>query len=205
MAKAGKHREAELSRLRANPQAAMMLELEDRDIALPSSVELASNGSAIEDSRQRWRDLVGMTNRYEQATQKLESFAAGIVDVVVNTAYADEPGARSASVHDTDNLSSIATFKPTATATQTANSAFSFSDAGNVLLPSNEPNVEQNEGWTYPSFPTVPSLGSVPWLWADSDSSVDVFASLDVDNFDFNMDIDSDINWYDWVESAKGI
>jgi hypothetical protein len=205
MAKACNHREAELSRLRANPQAAMRLELEDRDIALPSSAELASNGSGIEDCHQRWRDLVGMTNRYEQATQKVESFAAGIVDVVVNTAYADEPGARSASVHDTDNLSPITTFKPTETATQTANSAFSFSDAGNVLLPSNEPNVEPNEGWTYPSFSTVPSLGSVPWLWADSDSSFDVFASLDVDNFDFNMDVDSDINWYDWVESAKGI
>jgi hypothetical protein len=63
-------------------------------------------------------------------------------------------------------------------------------------------------------FPTVPmdwpdsrtmGIGSVPWLWADADPSFDMFSNLDVDTIDVNMDLDDGMNWYDWVESAKGM
>jgi len=47
--------------------------------------------------------------------------------------------------------------------------------------------------------------GFVPWLWADADPSVDVFSSLDVDSIDVNMDLDGEVNWYNWVESADGL
>jgi hypothetical protein len=46
--------------------------------------------------------------------------------------------------------------------------------------------------------------GFVPWLWADADPSVDVFSNLNVGAIDANMDLDGEINWYSWVESAKG-
>jgi hypothetical protein len=47
--------------------------------------------------------------------------------------------------------------------------------------------------------------GFVPWLWADTDPSVDVFANVDMDAIDVNMDLDGEVDWYNWVESAKGM
>lgn len=40
----------------------------------------------------------------------------------------------------------------------------------------------------------------MPWLLPDMDPSVGAFADVDV-----NMDFDTDVNWYNWVESAKGM
>jgi hypothetical protein len=42
--------------------------------------------------------------------------------------------------------------------------------------------------------------GVVPWLWA-SDAS----PNMNLDPNDINMDFDADVDWYDWVESAKNM
>ncbi len=43
------------------------------------------------------------------------------------------------------------------------------------------------------------------WLWADTDPSVDVFSNVELPSNDADMDLDSEVNWYDWVEIAKGM
>ena len=45
----------------------------------------------------------------------------------------------------------------------------------------------------------------MPWLWPDADPSVDMFSNLDVDPMDVTMELDDEVNWYNWVESAKGM
>jgi hypothetical protein len=61
----------------------------------------------------------------------------------------------------------------------------------------------QTEDSSYNALAALPldwtgSAGVIPWLWADADPSVDVFADLDV-----NMDLDTEVDWYNWVESAN--
>jgi hypothetical protein len=64
-----------------------------------------------------------------------------------------------------------------------------------------------------PSYNAVPAdstawsmgPGFVPWLWADADPSVDVFTSVDIGAIDVNMDLDAEVDWYNWVESAQGM
>jgi hypothetical protein len=34
---------------------------------------------------------------------------------------------------------------------------------------------------------------------------VDIFENLDLDAIDVDMDLDGEINWYNWVESAKNV
>jgi hypothetical protein len=214
MAKASKHREAELTRLRIDSEAALRLDIEDQNIALPSSAELIPNGSGIEDFYQRWRKLVSITNEIEQATQNFGSFGAGIVDPMVNTTDADEPSGTSAPVYGPTNPSSQGIFEParvgdirqqSADTTWLVDQAVNCLDATIITPLTNDFTIQQSDEPWHPSFSGISALGSVPWLWADTDSYVDVFANMDVDNTDFNMDLDNDVNWYGWIESAKGI
>jgi hypothetical protein len=47
----------------------------------------------------------------------------------------------------------------------------------------------------------ISTLGCGPMLTPQ----FDVFSNLDVDAIDANMDLDGEVNWYSWVESAKGM
>lgn len=57
------------------------------------------------------------------------------------------------------------------------------------------------------AVPTTWSMGPsfLPWLYADADPSVGVSANVGVDPMDVNMDIDGEVDWYNWIESAKGM
>ena len=59
------------------------------------------------------------------------------------------------------------------------------------------------------------SFGHGPWLWADADPSVDVFADVGVgsntmampagDPAQVNMDLDADVDWQKWLDSLKDL
>ena len=57
--KARKHRDAELDRLRADPQAALNLDIADQNMPLPLSTPLYPINSDPDQFRERWRQLVG--------------------------------------------------------------------------------------------------------------------------------------------------
>ena len=45
--------------------------------------------------------------------------------------------------------------------------------------------------------------GSVAWLWADTDESIDVFSTMDIDMLpETDMDLDTDMDWHNWIEFA---
>ena len=221
IAKARKHRDAELNRLRADPQAAARLDMEDQKIPLPSSSGPFPTGSSVAIFRERWRQLVAMPEGSGDGTQTSEISGAGLADPSTRSIYTNQPTASSTSVYRPDDLSSDMTFRPTYLST-------SGQQAGHTLESTNPRDLEQaittntpselalgqTDGPSYTPFPTLPTdwsaghtvgLGSVPWLWADADPSVDVFSNLDMDSIDANMDLDGEMNWYNWVESAKGM
>jgi hypothetical protein len=47
-------------------------------------------------------------------------------------------------------------------------------------------------------------FGSIPWLWADIDSTVGASASVDAGSADVPMELDQSVNWRDWIEFAMG-
>jgi len=223
MAKARKHRDAELNRLRADPQAATRLEMEDQKIPVPSSSGPFPTGSSVDIFRERWRLLVAMPKGPENGTQKSGVSGVGLADPLMLTTYTSQPTVKSISTHIPGDLSSNITFEPTYldTSGQQAGQNLESTNVRNPGLATltNNPSeiaLGQTVEPLYHPFPAVPvdwsdsrttgfGFGSVPWLWADADPSADMFSKVDVDNTNAHMDLDDEVNWYDWVESAKSM
>lgn len=113
MAKARKHRDAELNRLRADPQAAARLDMEDRKIPLPSSSGPLPTGSSVNIFRERWCQLVGIPDGPGGGTQTSGISGVGLADPSMRTTYTSQPTARSISAYNPGDLGSNMTFEPT--------------------------------------------------------------------------------------------
>ena len=196
--KARKHRDSELNRLRADPQAAAKLEMEDLKFPLPSSVPA---GSSVDGIRDQWRNLVFISKGPEEST------VPGLADPSIHPNYASQPNSRSIS-NSPGDFSSNVTFKPTYV-------SMSGQQDGHTMESTNirydTPNAASELAFGQPphnAFPTGSmdmGFGGVPWLWADTDPSFNMFSNLDVDSVDVNMDLDGEVNWNSWFESAKGM
>jgi len=158
IAKARKHREAELDRLRADVRIAAQVELEDLKIPLPSSSSFVPASSDVDGSRVRWRQLVSLP---EGAAEVDPSGPAHQNRAPPSTGL----GQFTARVTDADTTPS-----QTESTRATADISLGF--------------------------------GSIPWLWANAGPSVDVPADVDEHPFDVNMDLDQDVDWHNWIESA---
>lgn len=221
MAKARKHRDAELNRLRADPQAAVSLDVEDRKIPLPSSSGTIPTGSSGNVFRDWWGLLVEIPERPRDHIKTSAVSGAGLADPSTGTSHTSPPTAKSVSAYNSGYSGPEMTFQSTCFGTGEP-------QAGEALESTNirdhEPAIAthapsesalgQTAGPLYNPFATVPSdwsdgrtggPGLVPWLWADADPSIDMFSSLDMDSIDVNMDSDGEVNWYNWVQSAEGL
>ena len=221
MNKARKHRDAELNRLRANPQSAARLETEDEQIPLPSSSGPFPTGSSVEIFRERWRQLVAIPVASGDNTQTSGFSSAGFLDPLMHTTPTSQPTTRSDSLHSPGHLSSNTSSDPTylGTSGQQAGQPQESTGIGDrePASTTNGPNAltwRETVAPSYNPFPSVPadwsdgrSIGpdSVPWLWADADPSVDTFSNFDVDSMDVNMDFEGEVDWLNWVESVKGM
>ena len=221
MDKACKHRNAELDRLRADQQAAARLEMEDQKIPLPSSSGSFSSGSSVDFFRERWRKLVARPDGPGDSTKTSGISSAGLADPSMHTTYTSQPTARFMHPYSPGISSSNMTFEPTyldmsgqqAGQTLETTNTRDLAPAITATAP-NELASGRTGGPSYNLFPTVPAdwsddrtmgPGFVSWLEADADSSIDAFSNLDVDSIDVSMDLDGGVNWYDWVEIAKGM
>lgn len=213
---ARKHRDAELERLRSDPQAAEWLEMEDQKIPVPASPGPFPIGSnVVELFRERWRQLLAMPEGPRNDTRTHRQSGAVVTGPSAQSTYTTQPSTNPIPVYNADGLGSMTTFEP-------AHDGASGPQARQIL-PSNTPTdlqsaitrngpsdftMGQTAGPSYNAFPAVPTSwsigpGFVPWLGADADPSVDVFANVDVDTTDVNMDFGGEVDWYGWVESAK--
>ena len=221
MNKARKHRDAELNRLRADPQSAARLETEDEQIPLPSSSGPFPAGSSVEIFRERWRQLVAVPVASGDDTQTSGISSAGFVDPLMHTTPTSQPTTRSDSTHNPDHLSSNTSSEPTylGMSGQQAGQPQESTGIGDrePAITTNAPTSltwGENVAPSYNPFPSMPAdwsdgrtIGSdsVSWLWADADPSVDTFSNFDVDSMDVNMDFGGEVDWLNWVESAKGM
>ncbi|KAK9427349.1 hypothetical protein V1505DRAFT_388872 [Lipomyces doorenjongii] len=206
MDKARKHRDAELHWLRNDPQAAARLEMEEQKFPLPSSSG-PFPGSSVDVFRERWRQLVAIPERPGCGTQTSGSSSAGLADSSMHTTYASQPTAKSISAYSQGDLSSDMTFEPTYLGTR-GQQAGQTLESTNVRDPGpaiTEQTLESSYNPADWSAGRTMEVGFVPWLWADADPSVDLLSNFDVGSIDVNMDLEGEVNWYNWVESAKGM
>ena len=212
MDKARKHRDAELNRLRVDQQAAAWLEREDHKVPVPSSSGPFPTGSSVDIFRERWRQLVAIPKGPADGTKTSEVFDTTLADPSMHTTYTSQPTATFPFTYSPGISSSNMTFRPMYIST-------SGQQAGQTLESTNtrtpEPATTVDAPSEFASGQTVgpdwsdgrtTGPGAVPWPWAnDADPSVDMFTTLDLDAIDVNMDFDGEVDWYNWVESAKGI
>lgn len=200
MAKAKKYRNSELERLRNDPQAAGRLEMEDENIPIPKSLGRFSAGSNVpEIFRQRWRQL--LVNFVEAPHQVEHSPGCPI--------HTDPCGQSTTSSLNLGDLGFDSTFEP-------ANFGSSALGRSQVYPRNPSPKLqysttadnfgsfaaESNSYSTISDHPTDWTMNAsfVPWLWSDTGSSADVFGSLDA-----NMDLDNDVDWYNWIQSTLAV
>jgi hypothetical protein len=216
MAKAGKHRDAELERLRSDPQAAERLEMEDRRIPVPSSPGPFPAGSNVAELfRERWRQLLQLPEGPRHSRHKPQQSGSVTTTSSPYSTYTTQMSTSSIPEYNAGSSRSDTTLQPaylSATGLETSPNLLSTSPDLQPARTTYAPGdyaMGQTEG---PSYNTVPapsadwSLGPgfAPWLWPEAEPSVDAFANVDADAFDVNMDLDG-VDWYSWVESAKGM
>jgi hypothetical protein len=181
MSRAKKHRETEIERLHGDAGAVAQLESEYRTMELPSSPTVpSSSGSdatelgSAELCLKRWRQLV--TSPMVSTTQISGYTMPGVSTSMPSSA----PGLSDA------NSNALSAFGPAYIGTA--------AQADQKLLGANFQTTQQS----MTASPTG-SQDNLSWLWSDN-----YFANTTDETLDVNMDFDADIDWYNWVESAKG-
>ena len=221
MNKARKHRDAELNRLRADPQSAARLEIEDQNFPLPSSSGPFLTASSVEIFHERWRRLVALPETSGDSTSAPRIYSTGFAESLMQTTPTSQPTTRSHATHSPGHSRSSPSSVPTYRdpSGQQAGQPFESTYSGDLepALTTDAPGesiLGQPVGASHNTIPSVCAdwsdtgpIGrdSSPWLWADTDPSVDIFSNLDVDSTDVNMDFDDEVNWYNWVESVKSM
>lgn len=216
MAKARKHREAELHRLGSDAQAVDPLLEEDRNIPRPAS---SGPFTSEESLREHWRSLLtvpaGRNGRQIQSSLSdgtggdfMPSITVGMQGIgPVQQQYVgstDMPSyGQHASFHQTNP-------EPVHQSTRGSPAVGQQSPLNNTGYQKNEhigPLIGQpDSSSTVPQVPTDWTGGQqydvnyMPWIWADVDTTADVFAHVDV-----NMDVDNETDWLGWLESAKNM
>jgi hypothetical protein len=181
MSRAKKHRETEIVRLHGDAGAVAQLESEYRTMELPSSPAVpSSSGSAATELSsaelclKRWRQLV--TSPMVSTTQISGYTMPGVSTSMPSSA----PGLSDA------NSNALSASGPAYMGTA--------DQADQNLLGADFQTTQQS----MTASPTG-SQDNLSWLWSDN-----YFANTTDETLDVNMDFDADIDWYNWVESAKG-
>lgn len=203
MAKARKHRESELKRLRADSLVAAQLELEDGNIPLPASSGPFPAGTGRDLFLAHWRELVVVPREAEYGTG-IQTVPASRVTASTAIPAVDttQQSLGSAPVYREGDLWSGSNFARDNLVNQgLSNTNIAPSP---VITGANGTMTSKSIQDSSYSIPTAIqgdwAGGIMPWLLPDIDPSVRTFADVDA-----NMDFDTEVNWYNWVESAKGM
>ena len=224
MEQARKHRHAELNRLQADQQAAARLEMEDQNFPLPSSSGPFATGSSVDIFRERWRQLVAKQERPGDGTNKApvissagpthaSMYATSTSPPTVTFSNAFSPG-----VFNPNTTSELPYPGTSGQQTDQTWQNTNIRDPAPVAM-ATTPNEITAPGQTAagPSqnlFSAVLADWSdgpaarpdfVPGLGADTEyASGETFSDFNVDAMDVNMDLDGEVNWYNWIESVQG-
>ncbi|KAI1808975.1 fungal-specific transcription factor domain-containing protein [Daldinia bambusicola] len=219
MTKARRHREAEIKRLRRDSPAAQKLETEDRGAKQPSSSGPFPGPDSAETFRERWRRLVAMRQDSKDYEQTFAQLYGGVTVSPRVTYSADTNGPGFQSVPSYDPSFSVT--HPGLMCSQPGlmqrtgvlahnlpggslfESTFSSQQNSHSLATLGTQYAGPAYGSSSASMDLGPGFGA--WLWADTDPSVDVFADMDFEVMDTNMNLDGEVDWNSWVASANGM
>lgn len=211
--KARKHRDDELERLRRDPQTAQRLEVEDRNMPLPASPGTISTGAnVVEMMTEQWRQLLTDPEGSSNDTEMFGRPIQGPTGPSPQASRSDGPSTTSMPAYTVED-SGMPDARPEPTQFDTARHGSgwhlpSSSSKSLTVSQTKAPSdiaVGQIIGPAYGAIPGVSGPGFAGWLWADTDPSVDVFANMDWDPIKVNMDLDNEVDWYKWIESANGL
>ena len=220
MLSARKHREAELERLRNNSQAARQVELDDMNTPHPQSSGPVSVAAGVELFRDRWRKLVGLASAdYPAGSTATSNAVSPFPGGAANAGHAAQSVFSPTAAYDQLGANFSPSFAPTYDRSPNSASqgfasahmdpALTVAGMGSASMAANpfDPSYSAFNA-SSADFSGGQPLGSsfTPWLWADADPSVDVFANMSATDadFDMNMDVELGMDWQNWVESAKG-
>ncbi|KAG5751975.1 hypothetical protein H9Q72_013146 [Fusarium xylarioides] len=178
MAKARSHRDEQLAQIRNDPATIEKLEQADRSLPVPVSPESSQEANSQQRFLEYWRSAVGKTT-YGTSEQPVPQTS------------------------DSTTTHSLANPAMGSNATQWANPSFDFASYHPGLqmgVAGDIPTTEMNmlpQTWAdgQPGDADVAS-----WLWTDMDQSGNGLEDIDI-----NMDIDTDIDWNTWLQSATGM
>ncbi|RMZ90467.1 hypothetical protein DV736_g2317, partial [Chaetothyriales sp. CBS 134916] len=182
MHKSGRHRAAEINRLRADPQAAARLEIEDQRFPSPSSSGPYPRTSNVEDLfRDRWRHLVIIPAKGGPGD------GTHMPGIPVGLSLPDHP---SSTPHTTtDHTTQLTTAESSylsdnAATTKPSSSLSAVSDTLFHTTDSINPDLEQD---------AIGEYSNMDFLLASNGNGDEV------------EEDDVAFNWFNWIESAKGM
>jgi hypothetical protein len=219
MAKAKKHRETELERLKRDPESVKWLEMDDQRIPAPGSPGPFPPGSnVVELFRERWWQLMATPEEPGHDKWKSKQYRSGVTSPSTHPTNTTQLGTSLSPAYNEGGSGPYGTDEPPYFG------AGGLQTSQNHLLSTTSPNIQSTMATSAPddfamgqtarpSYNAVPDIpvtwsmgpGLDHWLWADTDPSADVFANVDFDASDVNMDLDGEMDWHNWVESAKGM
>jgi hypothetical protein len=180
MAKVRQHRAAELARLQTNAQAVANLEMEDRTFPVPSSSGPFPTETSAEVFHSWWRQLVGAPNAPKDhilASLLAKPTRSLEPSMAIEPVYHQEMGQPQGG--------GIFESAGAPTSVQTVDSS------QNTFSPISPEQINEITG----------GYDIDSWLWTDIKPGNDVFSNLDMDSVG-NMDLDVDIDWQNWIQSA---
>ena len=218
MSSGRRHRDAELQRLRADPAGAMKLEMDDRSIPAPTSSGSLPTGTGANTFSEWWCQLVDMREGSGVGVQTSGVSDFEFSDPLTLTAYTTRPTATPTLAYDpirsdtqmasepmyfyTHDLPAGQPFNNTQTHNLDPTIATDVPSESGFQETAGIPNHSFAANWTDGRTPGS-NYSGLPWLWADADPSADVFSGFDMSSIDVNMDLEGEVNWYQWIESAS--
>ncbi|KAF4963271.1 hypothetical protein FSARC_8709 [Fusarium sarcochroum] len=181
MAKAKIHRDAELAHIRNNAAVIEQLEQIDRSLPLPVSPELSLDGQSQQRFLEHWRGLVGKSANMISGYSVPQTSEAGTFESQYN---APNVAAESHAGVWADTSLDFTSYHP------------GLYQSTNPDLQSQPNTTLFPQGWA--GGQTV-DAGLTSWLWTDPEPMAGLADA------DINMEIDTDIDWNAWLQSAAGM
>ncbi|KAM0205163.1 hypothetical protein ACHAQI_009396 [Fusarium lateritium] len=181
MTRGRSHRDAQLAQLRNDVVLIERLEAVDRSLPIPMSPESSLDTQTRERFHEHWRTLVW--NAENTPLGSSLSQLCGVEAMQPNSTVTNAPVG-----------GQVGTWTETSVGS-------TYQDSPNPIGTTSKQMIEDPN--TYPQCwgdGQVMETGPVPWLWTDLDQENG--ASGDMEN---NMDIDTDIDWNTWLQSASGM
>jgi hypothetical protein len=212
MAKARRHRETELKRLTGNIPAITDLEMRDTSIPIPGSSGPFPPEQSVALFRAHWRRLL---IPLQETGQPPHPFDTSRLNPSAVPREFEQPSARPGHSFGQQDLWSNTSLEPPYLPGGQQSKSRGTSSSGMTPLSNTATDAQSKSTCGYIEIlsinkvSTVPgdwsgsrptAAGSTPWLWPDLDPTIDVFSGVDV-----TMDLDRDVDWYNWLESAKDV